>query len=174
MKEILIKRVNETGITIIQDGNDIFVPVRPICDALGVTFSRQRKKIMDDPILGSVVALKATTAEDGKQYEMVNLPLEYVFGWLFTINPDNVASEEAAVAIIRYKRECYHALFSHFVKRFRHAQECNEQEIALLSQISELKDTLLANKNELKAAQERLARMRTERLTFQPSLFDEV
>ena len=174
MKEILIKRVNETGITIIQDGNDIFVPVRPICDALGVTFSRQRKKIMDDPILGSVVALKATTAEDGKQYEMVNLPLEYVFGWLFTINPDNVAFEEAAVAIIRYKRECYHALFSHFVKRFRHAQECNEQEIALLSQISELKDTLLANKNELKAAQERLARMRTERLMFQPSLFDEV
>ena len=174
MNEILIKRVNETNITIVQDGNEIFVPIRPICDALGVTFSRQRKKIMDDPILGSVVALRATTGGDGKQYEMANLPLEYVFGWLFTINPDNVASPEAAEAVIRYKRECYHALFSHFVKRFRYAQECNEQEIALLSHINKLKDTMLSNKSELKAAQERLARMRTERLVFQPTLFDEV
>ena len=56
MNEILIKRVNETGITIVQDGSDIFVPIRPICDALGVTFSRQRKKIMEDPILSSVVS----------------------------------------------------------------------------------------------------------------------
>ena len=81
---------------------------------------------------------------------------------------------DSAEAVIRYNRECYHALFAHFVKRFRHAQQCNEQEIALLSQISEIKDTLLANKSELKAAQDRLARMRSERLVFQPTLFDEV
>ena len=174
MNEILIKQVNETNITIVQEGSDIFVPIRPICNALGVTFSRQRKKIMDDPILGQTVALRTTVGGDGKQREMVCLPFEFVFGWLFTISPENVAADEAAEAIIRYKRECYHALFAHFVKRFRYAQECNEQEIALLSQISELKDTLLANKTELKAAQDRLARMRTERLVFQPTLFDEV
>lgn len=104
---------------------------------------------------------------------MLCLPFEFVFGWLFTINPDKV-KPEAAEAVIRYKRECYHALFAHFVKRFRHAQQCNEQEIALLSQISEIKHTLLANKSELKAAQDRLARMRSERLVFQPTLFDEV
>lgn len=124
--------------------------------------------------MSSTVALRATVGGDGKQRDMVCLPFEFVFGWLFTISPDSVATEEAAEAAIRYKRECYHALFTHFVKRFRHAQQCNEQEIALLSQISELKDTLLANKNELKAAQDRLARMRTERLVFQPTLFDEV
>ena len=60
MNEILIKRVNETNINIVQEGSDILVPIRPICDALGVTFSRQRKKIMEDPILGPVVALRAT------------------------------------------------------------------------------------------------------------------
>jgi hypothetical protein len=174
MNEILIKRVNGTNINIVQEGSDILVPIRPICDALGVTFSRQRKKIAEDPILGPTVALRATVGGDGKQREMVCLPFELVFGWLFTISPDNVASDEAADAVIRYKRECYHALFAHFVKRFRYAQECNEKEIALLSQISELKDTLLANKNELKAAQDRLARMRSERLEFQPTLFDEV
>ncbi len=174
MNEILIKRVNGTNINIVQEGSDILVPIRPICDALGVTFSRQRKKIAEDPILGPTVALRATVGGDGKQREMVCLPFELVFGWLFTISPDNVASDEAAEAVIRYKRECYHALFAHFVTRFRYAQECNEKEIALLSQINNLKDTLLANKNELKAAQDRLARMRTERLEFQPTLFDEV
>ena len=56
MNEVLIKRVNETNI--VQEGSDIFVPIRPICDALGVTFSRQRKKIAEDPILGPTVALE--------------------------------------------------------------------------------------------------------------------
>ena len=128
---------------------------------------------MEDPILASTVVQKTTVGSDGKQRDMVCLPFEFVFGWLFTINADKV-KPEAAEAVIRYKRECYHALFAHFVKRFRHAQQCNEQEIALLSQISEIKDTLLANKSELKAAQDCLARMRSERLVFQPTLFDEV
>lgn len=51
MNEILIKRVNETNITIVQEGSDIFVPVHTITDALGVDFSSQRKRIMEDPIL---------------------------------------------------------------------------------------------------------------------------
>ena len=74
MNEILIKRVNETNINIVQEGSDILVPIRPICDALGVTFSRQRKKIAEDPILGPTVALRATVGGDGKQREMVCLP----------------------------------------------------------------------------------------------------
>lgn len=173
MNEILIKRVNETNITIVQEDSDIFVPVHTITDALGVDFSSQCKRIMEDPILASTVVQKTTVGSDGKQRDMLCLPFEFVFGWLFTINPDKV-KPESAEAVIRYKRECYHALFAHFVKRFRHAQQCNEQEIALLSQISEIKDTLLANKSELKAAQDRLARMRSERIVFQPTLFDEV
>lgn len=52
MNEILIKRVNETGITIIQDGNDIFVPVRPICNALGVDFFNTEKTYHERPDFG--------------------------------------------------------------------------------------------------------------------------
>ena len=83
MNEILIKRVNETSITIVQDSSDIFVPVRPICDALGVTFSRQRKKIAEDPILGPTVALRATVGGDGKQRDMVCLPRDRKASGLF-------------------------------------------------------------------------------------------
>lgn len=114
MNEILIKRVNETNITIVQEGSDIFVPVHTITDALGVDFSSQRKRIMEDPILASTVVQKTTVGSDGKQRDMLCLPFEFVFGWLFTINPDKV-KPEAAEAVIRYKRECYHALFAHFV-----------------------------------------------------------
>lgn len=32
-------------------------------------------------------------AADGKQREMLCLPIRYVFGWLFTINPANVNEE---------------------------------------------------------------------------------
>lgn len=45
------------------------------------------RKIKEDEILGSVIPLRGTTGADGKQYDMFCLPLQYIFGWLFTINP---------------------------------------------------------------------------------------
>ena len=82
--------MNETNITIVHSGSDIFVPVHTITDALGVDFSSQRKRIMEDPILASTVVQKTTVGSDGKQRDMLCLPFEFVFGWLFTINPDKV------------------------------------------------------------------------------------
>lgn len=170
MNEIIVKRINNSNISILK-GDTILVPVRPICDALGVDFSSQRKKIFEDPILSTVMVEKITAGADGKQREMFCLPLEFVYGWLFTINPDKV-KPEVAKQVITYKRECYHALYNYFVQGFRYAQKCNEQEVKLLERISEIKDSMLTTKRELKQAQERLSKMRTERLTYQPSLFD--
>jgi esterase/lipase len=59
--------------------------------------------------------LSTSVGADGKQREMFCLPLEFVFGWLFTINPKNV-SEEARPLVIRYKMECYRALYNYFTR----------------------------------------------------------
>lgn len=116
MKNIIITTINDIAITISHDDQTTLVPIKPICEALGIALPSQREKINNDEILGSVVTLSVTTGADGKRYEMVCLPLEYVFGWLFTINPNNV-NPDARASVVKYKHECDHALFSYFSDR---------------------------------------------------------
>lgn len=113
METKIITRVN--NVDIISTSEEQLVAIRPICEALGIAYERQTTKIKEHPILSSTVTQRVMVAADGKQREMLCLPLEYIFGWLFTINPANVG-EEARPALIAYQQECYHALFSYFTE----------------------------------------------------------
>lgn len=105
--------INDSKILVIENGGKM-VPIKPICEALGVDFSRQKDKIEKDEILGSTVGLRPTVAADGKERKMFCIPFKFVFGWLFTINPANV-KEEAREAVLTYKLACYEALYQSFV-----------------------------------------------------------
>ena len=91
----------------------VFVALRPICDALDLEWPRQMRAMQDDPVLNSVVAKLATTGADGKQYEMLCLPLDYLNGWLFKISAKRYTGARRD-AIVRYQKECYRALAEHF------------------------------------------------------------
>ena len=68
METKTIVRVN--NVDIIATSDEQMIAIRPICEALGIDYSRQLKKIKDDADLGSVVGVTPTTGADGKQYEM--------------------------------------------------------------------------------------------------------
>ena len=112
METKTIARVNNVAIVAGNDSQKL-VPIKPICDALGIDYSTQVKKIKEDEDLQSTVGLSPIVAADGKDREMVCLPLEFVFGWLFTINPKNV-KPEAQAAVRTYRMECYRTLYAHF------------------------------------------------------------
>lgn len=124
--EFQVTKVNNVSITCIENDNKRFIPIRPICEALDIDVESQRKKIYDDEILGSVAVLSTATGSDGKRYEMLHLPLEFVFGWLFTINPKNV-SPEARESVTRYKLQCYQALFEYFTEPQTFLKQKQEQ-----------------------------------------------
>jgi hypothetical protein len=104
--------INNIGIVLI-DGTEKLVPIRPICDILNINHSNQITKIQNDEFLCSTGVLSTAVGADGKQREMFCLPYKYALGWLFTINPKNV-KDEAREIILKYKMECYTALFNHF------------------------------------------------------------
>lgn len=108
--------INGTQIFISDNGTEKIVAIKPICKALGIAFSSQFSKIKEDSSLRSRVTSSVTTGADGKTYEMVHLPLKYIFGWLFTINPENV-NPEVKQQIINYREECYEKLYDSFTKR---------------------------------------------------------
>jgi len=109
-----LARVNNVSIMLTSDENNRkLIPIRPICEALGIDEDVQNRKLKEDDFLNSVATLSVATGSDGKKYEMVCLPYEFIFGWLFTINPKNV-KEEAREAVTKYRIECYKALFYYF------------------------------------------------------------
>lgn len=128
--EKVLKTINNQKITIINNEGEKLVPIKPICLALGIDYPTQYDKLKNDEFLSSVVGLSPTTAADGKEYEMVCLPLQYVFGWLFTINPKNVAPDAKEI-VMKYRIECYDALYNYFTARTRTIEKYNRDVLKL-------------------------------------------
>ena len=134
METTTIAKVNDVSILIIQDPNKL-VPIKPICEALGVDLESQRKKINSDGILHSTTVLSTAVGADGKEREMTCMPIKFIFGWLFTINPKNV-NKDARENVIRYKLECYNALYNHFALK----SEFLEEKQAIIDSLTSIVD----------------------------------
>lgn len=164
--------MNFNGIDImaVEIDGETYIPIKPICEAIGVEAAPQRAKIQEDDILSAVGTLSVSTGADGKSYEMLCLPVRYIFGWLFTINPKNV-KEEAREKVLEYRRKCYDALYDHFTGSMRRTIETNNAEIELLQSINIAISDEKEAKGRRKKAEKALAKLRAERLNPQPSLF---
>lgn len=170
MEKKLITTINGTEIYAITENGEVYVPIKPICTAIGVDVEAQRSKIKNDTILNSVAVQNTATGSDGKQYEMDCLPLKFIYGWLFSINPEKVKQDVRGI-VIEHKLKCYNALYDYFTGNMRKTIETNNAEIELLkeinSAISEEKDA----KTRRRTAEDKLNRLRAERLNPQPTLF---
>lgn len=169
METKIITRVN--NVDIVATSDEQMVPIKPICEALGIDVENQRKKIQDDEDLSSVAVLSTATGADGKQYEMLCMPIRYVFGWLFTINPKNV-KPEAQEAVRAYRRRCYDALYSHFFGSQKRQLEQNQIEISLLEELADLNQQQQQLKQTINEKRRKLEKLREERLKNEPQLFD--
>lgn len=168
--QTLISKINGVDIVTVERDGEIFVPIKPICAALGIEAAPQRDKLQNDEFFNSVGTIIVSTGADGKSYEMYALPLKFIYGWLATINPGKVAPE-AREAVAVYRRECYDVLYEHFTGSMRRTIETNNAEIALLQQINSAISREKEAKAERRKAEEALGKLRSERLNPQQSLF---
>jgi len=106
-----------------EEGEQVFVPLRPICDYLGVTWPGQFERIKRDAVLSEEAMSVSVTLTDidpeskrPHTSEMLALPLGFLNGWLFGINANRV-KEEIRENLIRYQRECYKVLARAFLER---------------------------------------------------------
>ena len=106
---------NGEKIMAISQDNKKFVVPKQICENLGVDWSAQRQKIERDSVLSSTMVMITTVAKDGKNREMLALPLEYLNGWLFGID-DTRVKKEIRQKVIDYKKQCYIVLYEYFNK----------------------------------------------------------
>ena len=171
MEKQLIRRINGVEIFAETKDGDVFVPIRPICQALGIEFSAQRIKILSDEFYSSVVSENDTTGADGKQYEMTCLPLMYAMLWLGSINPSKV-KPEAKEAVMKYKLECAKAIHFHFYGRMKKVNELTSEENRLLKEKDQYTEIRKEADNKLRLIKSQLEEIANERRNIQPSLFD--
>lgn len=146
-----------------REENIVWIPVKPICDAIGVRAEDYIKAINQDEILSGVRALRPVRDASGRLQDMVCLPLHHVHGWLFSIQTAKV-NPDVKPRLILFKRECYQVLYDHFFGNSRQIEEDAGLEYNLLWRNKEI-DTqirlLMAERNknvyELKVIQNRRA-----------------
>jgi len=143
----------------------VYVPIRPICDFLGLSWPAQTRRIQRDPVLSDVTMSVAVTATDidpesrrPRTSAMLALPLEYVNGFLFGINANRV-KEEIREDLIRYQRECYHVLARAFLDRVETA--VSPQTAALLQvreAVNQVIDSMIALERRQASTEDKLDR----------------
>lgn len=96
------------------EGEQVLIPIRPLCDRLGIAWSAQRQRILRDPVLSEeMTPVIVTITGTGQKVETLCLPLEFLNGWLFGVNASRVKAE-VRERLIRYQRDCYRILAAAF------------------------------------------------------------
>lgn len=101
-----------TTISAAQDGGTIRVALRPACDAMGLDFSSQRKRL--ERTSWATVVIMTTVGADGKDREMVTIDRRTFTMWLATIDTTRLKSDRARNLVETFQREAADALDNYF------------------------------------------------------------
>lgn len=137
----------------VRDGMIIRVAMKPICEALGLDWSAQYRRLLRHPILAEGVAMMAIPSLGGGQ-DTLTLHLHLLHGWLFGIDSNRVR-EEIRPLLLTYQRECFAVLDRHF-RRERHLKITRLSLPQLISAHKHLRQLLAALRLEADPAERRL------------------
>lgn len=84
-----------------------WIALKPICEALNVDYIQQFKNAKSHPIFSELLCNHTMVDRGGKARQMVCLPEELIYGWLFSIN-------SSSPDLLAYQKECNHLLYLHF------------------------------------------------------------
>ena len=154
-----LARINDIAVQLVENSEGKFVPMKPICDMLGVDFSAQRQRIERDKILSSTVVIITTVAADEKEREMYCIPFKFVFGWLFTIDTSRV-KEDAQDAVAQYQLQCYNVLYDYFTSRADFVEKKQIEIDRQLEIVETAKTNFNSAKNVLSEAEGKLKKLR--------------
>jgi hypothetical protein len=98
----------------INDGETIRVAMKPICEAIGIDWTAQFRRIQRHPVMATCIAMTAIQMPGDDQHrEVATLPLDMLNGWLFGVEASRV-KPEIRERLIEYQRECFKVLHDYW------------------------------------------------------------
>jgi hypothetical protein len=101
---------NDT-LVLVDHAGQPFVAMKPIVENMGLAWQVQYRKLSEK--FASTITIMVTVGEDGKNREMVCLPLRKIPAFLYSVNPSKV-KPELREKIVRYQDECDDALWDYW------------------------------------------------------------
>jgi len=99
----------------VQNGDgDVCVPIKPICERLGLTWHGQFEKLQRDQTFSEGIRVMRIPSLNGGSQETTVLQLNLVPLWLATIQTSRIPDLRVRDAVVLYKRECAQVLYHHF------------------------------------------------------------
>lgn len=139
------------SLALVNHEGDPYVPMKPVVENMGLDWTAQFKKLNEK--FGSTIAVTAIVAEDGKQREMICLPLRKFPAWLYSIVPSRV-KPELRDKIVRYQEECDDVLWKYWTQGFAERPGGNRpsvsQQLSAHGVMLRLTDKLEAERHPLK------------------------
>ena len=93
-------------------GDDVRVPMKRFCEAVGLPWAAQHQRIKRDEVLREGVSMMLIPSEGGPQ-EQLTLPLDLIPGFLFTAEAKRYAPE-LQERVRLFRAECFRVLHRHF------------------------------------------------------------
>ncbi len=106
---------HQDTIFVINHDDEPFVPVRPICENMGLDWASQFIKIKAKRKRFSVVNTTTQLPGDQQRREVVCIHLRKITAWLYSISPDKVAPHLKEKIEI-YQEECDQVLWNYWTK----------------------------------------------------------
>lgn len=108
-----IIKFKETDIVPIKLDGELCVPIKSLCDAFGIEYNTEVKKIKEDELISSSLkSIHVEGAPEGERW-ILCMPVKYIYGWLYSITP-GIVSKSLRDAFKLFRRECFKALYGHF------------------------------------------------------------
>lgn len=152
-QKIEVVTFNKTKIQCcIDPDGQIYVAIKPICDAIGIHTQKAYSSIKSDPILGAIHTVRYVLDGQNRKFPMQTIPIEFVHGWLFSIDASKV-SANAKPKLLEFKKECYKVLFDHFFGKYQvYEKNLNERRRIeqLINELSAERQEMLNKMNALK------------------------
>lgn len=92
------------------------VAMKPICDAIGISWSGQFERIKRHKVLGSCVrVIRMQVVGERQGRKLITLPLNKLNGWLFGVDASRV-KPEIRERLVEYQEECFEVLSDYWQK----------------------------------------------------------
>jgi antirepressor protein ant len=101
-------------VTLVDNNGVAYVAMREIVEGIGLAWKPQYKKLTEQWDKFNCYHM-TTVAQDGKNREMLCIPIKKLNGWLFGLNPNKVRAD-LKERLENYQEECFLALWDYWTE----------------------------------------------------------
>lgn len=98
---------NGKRISILAKDGIWYVALRPVCEALGLSYKAAHKNVIGDTTFSPKLTKMEAIGADKRMRQMVFLPEHFAYAWLLSLNSSNPQ-------FIEYKTKCSDILYDYF------------------------------------------------------------